>query len=385
MLPHPLTETRLPPTLAHTSALCVVDMAAAPSISIPVTMAIPQTAVTPNLVNRFIAIPFSTWIPSKATATGPRRGVGPPESVARRCHTRAMTQRDVALETYRYLRGGMPVMIVMLTAAVLFERIRADCWQTSISAYYFTSAHAVFIASVCATGAMFIVYRGSTDTEDALLNLAGVLAFVVAMVPTTRPVLECGTALAPGELELGAVVRANMWAVVIALALSRVASWWLHRRTRTSTPMSPLGRVATWIQRLIFAAGLATLIFAPDWFTANAHGIAAMLMFAAMIVTVFITAFLSGRQDDAKCPNRAVYHRLYHAIAVAMVLTLAVTVTLHRTLDGFNHAVLIAEAALIAEFGAYWLIQTIELWRAGTRDELMSPEACTQQRLLQAL
>ncbi len=296
-----------------------------------------------------------------------------------------MTQRSVALETYRYLRGGMPVMIVMLAAAVLIERVRADCWQTSISAYYFTSAHAVFIGALCATGAMFIVYRGSSDTEDVLLNLAGILMFIVAMVPTTRPVLECGTALAPGELELGTVIRSNVWAVVIALVASRLASWWLHRRTDTSDQMSVLGTVAIWAQRLILAVGLATLILAPDWFTANAHGIAAVIMFAAMILTVFITAFLSGRQDDAKCPNRQIYHRLYHLIAVAMVLTLTVTVALHFTLDGFNHAVLIAESALILEFGAYWTIQTIELWSTGTRDELISDDACTRQRLLRAL
>lgn len=296
-----------------------------------------------------------------------------------------MTQRNVALETYRYLRGGMPVMIVMLGAAVVLERVRADCWQTSISAYYFTSAHAVFIGAICATGAMFIVYRGSTDTEDVLLNLAGTLMFVIAMVPTTRPVLQCGTAFEPGELGLGQVVRANMWAVVIALAASRLATWWLHSRTDTSPQMSPLGRAATWVQRCVFAAGLAALIFAPDWFTANAHGLAAVVMFAAMITTVFITAFLAGRQDVDRCPDRQVYHRLYQVIAVAMVLTLTVTVTLHFTLDGFNHAVLVAEVALILEFGAYWLIQTIELWRAGSRVDLLPDSPCPKQGLLQAL
>ena len=30
------------------------------------------------------------------------------------------------------------------------------------------------------------------------------------------------------------------------------------------------------------------------------------------------------------------------------------------TLDGFNHAVLIAEITLILEFTAYWVLQTIE-------------------------
>src|SRR5271156_5020787 len=98
---------------------------------------------------------------------------------------------DILLDTYRYLRGGMAVMVVMLGAAVLGERLTASCWQTSISAYYFTSAHSVFVAALCALGTLLIVYTGSTDTEDTLLNLAGILAFIVAMVPTSRPAL-CG-------------------------------------------------------------------------------------------------------------------------------------------------------------------------------------------------
>jgi hypothetical protein len=52
--------------------------------------------------------------------------------------------RDITLDTYRYLRGGMAVMIVMLGTAVIGERLMATCWQTSISAYYFTTAHSIF-------------------------------------------------------------------------------------------------------------------------------------------------------------------------------------------------------------------------------------------------
>ena len=43
-----------------------------------------------------------------------------------------------------------------------------------------------------------------------------------------------------------------------------------------------------------------------------------------------------------------------------MAGTLVTAVVLHLTLDGFNHAVLIAEIALIFEFTAYWVLQTIE-------------------------
>ena len=65
----------------------------------------------------------------------------------------------MALETYRYLRGGMAVMIALLGTAVLV------------------------IAALCALGAMLIVNKSGNDTEHVLLNLAGILAFVVAVVP----------------------------------------------------------------------------------------------------------------------------------------------------------------------------------------------------------
>lgn len=276
----------------------------------------------------------------------------------------------MALETYRYLRGGMAVMIVLLGTAVLVERFRATCWQTSLSAYYYTSAHAVFIAALCALGAMLIVYKGGNDTEDVLLNLAGILAFVVAMVPTSRPLLLCGTA---GLDVVGQYAISNTWAVVVALAVSRVASWWMYHRTGTRPRRSALGTAALWLQRALLAIGLGALALAPRWFRDNAHGVAAVAMFAAIIATVAITALVveAGR-----------YRRVYQSILIAMVLTLAAAVCLHLVLDGFNHAVILVEAALVAEFAVYWMVQTVELWGTTTRVSLLAQR---DTRLLRAL
>lgn len=294
--------------------------------------------------------------------------------------------RDTALDTYRYLRGGIPIMLVMLGSAMIIERARATCWQTSISAYYFTAVHAVFIGTICAIGTLLIVYKGSKDTEDVLLNLAGILAFVVAFVPTSRPVLLCGASALPVDAVTNAAVLANVWALVLTLLAARAASWWMYRRTGTGHSRSTLGTVAVWIQRAVLAVGLVGLIAAPDWFVTNAHGIAAVAMFAAFICTVIITAFLAGRQDEQLTSHTGLYHRVYQIISVAMVLTLTAAVAVHFALDDFNHVVLIVEILLIVEFGAYWVVQTIELWSTPTRDELVAAH-CTprEQRLLQAL
>jgi hypothetical protein len=291
-----------------------------------------------------------------------------------------------ALDTYRYLRGGIPVMLVMLGVALTIERAHATCWQTSISAYYFTAARGVFVGAICAIGTLLIVYKGSKDTEDVLLNLAGILAFVVAFVPTSRPVLLCGDSpVDAGAVSRGAVLG-NVWALLVALVVARVASWWMYRRTGTGRDRSPLAEVAVWVQRGVLAVGLVTLIVVPDWFVANAHGVAAVTMFVSFIGTVLINAFMAGRQDDDKCPHRLAYHRFYQAISLAMVLTLVVAVTAHLVLSGFNHAVLVVEVALIVEFGAYWLVQTVELWNTATRDELVGADCKPRdERLMRAL
>jgi hypothetical protein len=282
--------------------------------------------------------------------------------------------RDVTLDTYRYLRGGMAVMVVLLGAAVIAERLMATCWQTSISAYYFTAAHSIFIAALCALGVLFIAYKGSCDTEDVLLTLAGILAFIVAMVPTTRPGLLCGSYGLPTDYEVKHAITNNVWAVVIALVTARVVSWWLYRRTKTTESKSVLGMLSMWLLWLIMAVGFVGFIFFPSPFDSNAHATSAIIMFMALIATVVTTAFLASREDEAKVPHRRLYLRFYWGIAALMVATLIAVVVLHLTLDKWSHLVIVSEIVLITEFTVYWVVQTIELWRTPNRFELL-PDA----------
>ncbi|OHU28272.1 hypothetical protein BKG77_01655 [Mycobacteroides chelonae] len=289
----------------------------------------------------------------------------------------------MTLETYRYLRAGMVVMIVMLGVAVGGERMMASCWQATISDYYFTTAHGIFIAALCGIGVQLIVYKGSSDTEDVLLTLSGVLAFIVAMVPNNRPVLLCGSHDLPVDGNVSYAITDNVWAVVIALGLARAVSWWLHRRTGTVRPKSVLGTVSLYVSRAIMGGGLIALVFFRPFFDAHAHKIAAALMFLAIIVTVAITAFLVSRQDDTKCPHRRLYHALYQVIAATMIATLIVVSVLHGVLRTWSHWFIILEIALVVEFGVYWVVQSIELWKTPNRVDLLPADdqsRLTQQR-----
>ena len=53
-------------------------------------------------------------------------------------------------------------------------------------------------------------------------------------------------------------------------------------------------------------------------------------------------------------------------------MLLALTVVLHLTVSGFGLTVLVAEVVILVLFGAYWVVQTVELWGLGDDER---PEA----------
>ena len=211
---------------------------------------------------------------------------------------RAAVSLEDALNTYRYLRAGMVVMVGMLAIGVAIEWFNAECLQTSISAYYYTAVHSVFIAALCAIGVQLIVYKGSVQSEDGFLNLAGILAFIVAFVPTGSPDDKCGV--------LGTVVKwdraitNNVVSVMLALILAGAILWTVYRCTHEQRPRTVGGWLALWVLWSVVLIGVALFVGRREFFDANAHNAAAILMFGAIIVTVFISAAIARKQDEAK-------------------------------------------------------------------------------------
>lgn len=275
----------------------------------------------------------------------------------------------ITLAVYRDVRVGMVVIMVMLAAAIIIEKLSATCWQLAISAYYYTSAHSIVIAALLALGALFIVYKGSSDTEDVLLTLAGVSALVAAMVPQGRPDSLCGPADLPPQYNVDAVIRPNVWAVVIGLLLGWALMFWQSRRNRTQVIMRPGGTLALVFFWLVMVVALCAFLFDKRHFKEYAHGIAGLLMLSSFIATTFCTAYLAGRQNDAKA-----YRRFYRIIAVVMVVTLIAVVAAHLAHRGWEFWVLVIESALILEFAAYWVVQTIELWTIPDRRDHLAED-----------
>jgi hypothetical protein len=261
---------------------------------------------------------------------------------------------------------------VLLAASVLLERILVDCWQGSISSYYYTPARGVFIGVLVVVGLSLIVIKGK-GTEDICLNIAGMLAPLVAFIPT-RNVGDCWSiepnplplepSPVPGEPDVlagwvVANVDNNVGALVITGLVGLAFMYLLFslkrgpaeafRVTRGDSPTRKSLLIAA---VLIVATGLALLFW--DGFPDHGHNIAAIGMFLFLAAA----ALLNANRDAT-----GVYVPLYRAVAVGMVASAVIILGLAYFLgDRWDHAIFVLEAIELALFALYWAAQTKEHW-----------------------
>jgi hypothetical protein len=242
-----------------------------------------------------------------------------------------------------------------------------------------------------ALGTLFIVYKGSSDTEDVLLTLAGVCAFIAGMVPQLpRPMPPCWPeGDLPKEYAVEPAMLLNVKAVVVALGLGWVAVRLVQRcRGKTSDPRTAVSMV---VSRFVFwpimVVGLIALFFFPDRFKALAHGTAGVLMLSAFIATTFCTAYIVGREDVSASSHLRGYQLWYWGIAFVMLVTLIFVVFLNLVQPDWAQTVwgLVIEVVLISEFAAYWMVQTFELWNTADRTELLAPAHRNQTKYVLTL
>jgi hypothetical protein len=273
-----------------------------------------------------------------------------------------------AIKSYRYLRLSIVVVVAALMASVLLEMIHAGCWQESISAYYYTPTHSVFVGGLVAIGVCLIAVKGSTDLEDALLNVAGVLAPVVAFVPTSPP-RATDVCMATGFAgdDAKALIDNNLLAFAIGGALAIILTWVIARITRGRRPASaapaadppapnpkPL-RIGLAIGVVLLAAGLVWYYGFRDNFLDYAHGGAAGAMFGIVAVVMLIDAFTARRP----------YRPFYAGLFAAMVLGVVVALVGIRIDEGWRHQILVLEICELVPFALFWTFQTVEHWDGG--------------------
>jgi hypothetical protein len=279
-----------------------------------------------------------------------------------------------ALKTYRYLRLGMLAAAATLGYAIVEEQQHpgVNCFLGSISGYYYTAAHSVFVGVMVAIGVMLIVVKGKTVIEDASLTLAGMMAPIVAFIPTTDDVqgvcrasmLDAGRyEPARGSPVVTASISNNLHALLfagyVAIALIVIA-YFVQRNVRRSTSEFTTG---TWIS---LASGLAIVILGSillrwkyDW-VLKGHARAACAMFFFLAVAALANSVFGFRYQQTS----KVFAWIYGAVGVAMIVA-GVLFVIERSQDRSSlggHLVLVIEAVEIGLFVVFWAAQTVERW-----------------------
>jgi hypothetical protein len=267
-----------------------------------------------------------------------------------------------AIKTWRYLRLAMVVTVVGLALAVGYERwkVHPGCFQTSISAYYYTPARAVFVGGLITIGACLVCLKGNSASEDVLLNLAGMFAPVVALVPTPHAGSCSSTPGIAGDRNPN--IANNVFALLVigAIGLGIVAGLALRARWQRAPSASVTAQVGYGVAGAVWLAALVAFYADRSDFTQAAHYSAAAALFGCILVVVVLNALgWKRKQGDPSTWNR------YAAIAIAMLAGSAGIGV--AGIAGWAHWLLALEITLISLFALFWSLQTAELWHDGLR------------------
>jgi hypothetical protein len=275
------------------------------------------------------------------------------------------------LRTYRYLRLAMVLLVVLLFISVTMY-INSDHGQMlqSISASYYTPVRAVFVSSLCAVGTCLIGYQGSTDVEDVLLNGSGFFAFIVGFVPT-RPEENCVASAIPEDVRDAISNNVTALMVVAVLAFAIVMGIQLFATPASERALSKGAGAALAFSVLAFLGLAGYYLFNRDSFMCHGHNTAAILLFIGIVAVVFVSgrglAHKQAKEDGR--PVKAHFWNRYFWGFVLMVASIALIAVAGPWQGWLDHWVFWLEAALIGQFGTFWLTQTLELWREPRRED----------------
>jgi len=313
-------------------------------------------------------------------------------------------RRNVWMKSYQYLRTAMVALLVGLAVAVFLQGWHQGFHLASVSAYYYTPAQAIFVGVLIGVGACMIALQGADLAEEVFLNLGGMFAAVVAIIPTSRgedyetavraceeaagPLLteKASTGLdCPTVMTLAAATRANvennMIALLVVGALGLVAAVLFRLRDKC-------GRWARFWwgfvpASVVWAVAVAAYFISIESLVRYGHYIAAAGLLTCIVVVAVANALRhedsgSGRtRNDLMAavgtliPGHTGGVDRYAGLAWLMVAATAIGVPLV-----FYHAFTLfwLEIVVALLFAVFWMVQTLErqspptsLGRATTR------------------
>ncbi len=275
--------------------------------------------------------------------------------------------------TYRYLRMGIggTVVLIFVSIAVAMTQVGV---LSSVSAYYYTPARTVFVGALIATSLGLLAISG-TGVERALLDAAGLLAPLIALVPTPlRPGSVPGLTIdcEPGSTCVPSVYHpdvANGITTYLVMTVVIVIAAFLIFKGRNQEFRAVLASLLGATALLLVVALMWA--FARDTFLQYAHVTAAIVFFLAIGSCAVAKAF---EHYQGARPTRT-YQRLYWIIAAGFLLdaVVAVAVIYGGWLESFViPPVLVCELLALALFLLYWILQSFPRWDS-THPQLVFP------------
>lgn len=291
---------------------------------------------------------------------------------------------SAAVRTYRYLRLSLVGLVLLLLGSVFLERltgVAANQRLGSISAYYYTPSRSVFVGALVAIGISLAAIVGRRGFEDSALNIAGMLAPIVAFVPTPRgaggaPCDPDGRCSVPPEF-VPSVVN-NIWGLLgLGLAGICLGAFTIIRRPETSrgTRIGFVVVSATWVAFALWFK------FGRESFLGGAHFGAAVPLFGLMTGVAYVNARrASDRRAGVAGREAKSYATIYGVVAGVMAATFAVAIVL-VVMDQFfgggtpSEWVLWVEVVLLVSFATFWVAQTFDYWADGLPEEAATAHA----------
>lgn len=221
--------------------------------------------------------------------------------------TEAPTYRRIR-KAIGYIGVGLPLVLLLLTAIPFFK----TKFQESISHYFYTNLRELFTGSLCAVGLFMIRYRGLGNktwykNDNLLTNVAGYMAFGVAMIPTNPSV---GTS--------------RRWTLI-------PYSW--------------------------------------DFLTYVHYGFAAVLFLCFSILAIAV--FTLGQQEDPSLKKHLLNENNIYRFCGYSILIFIVMVPISAQLNLFESSTFVFEALSLFAFGIAWLIKGRALGDKGKRGEIL--------------
>lgn len=281
-----------------------------------------------------------------------------------------------AIITYRALRMGVVAAALMLMVSLVLEIIRTGGLQlTSISASFYSPVRNVFVGVLVATGMALAAIMGREKGEDSALNLAGMLAPTIGMLPTTvgpsapgacrEGVAKCIPVSTLVDVENNVSSLLVLGLVVLVGALIYVLRTYGARSAQLRRMILP---AALWL------VSAALWLFARELMFVHGHNLAAFFFFLLLAWVARINALDPPEGTTVMGLRPKDYQRGYRIISTAMIVTIVLTAVYDIAIllgwlpNPYPEWFFVAESLLLTLFIAFWILQTAHFWHDGVPD-----------------